>query len=316
MKDFTHSARPFELAPYKELPDGTVARVYPYHLCFEGKEDAVLFRDGEDCDVMVKIIANYADKCVLIPAQYIVVSNHSHIILLAENEENVILFANLIKKGYSLWAHKKYGDIKLMSRLEFNVLLLDTVWYLRNALAYVTRNAFDNSNSTDSYRWCAHRAFFKPPFPADKSRKLSELSVREARKVLHCRDYPKHAKWVLNADDELEPYSFCDVSYVEAAFNHDPVFYMRMIGQVNASEMKIKLMELPKGMLYDAEFYKIVSETSQRWFGLDINRLSLLQKARLIPYINRTIRTSVSQLARVFGMEKAKISEILQLPKK
>ena len=309
MKNF--SAREFELAPYRELSDGTIARVYPYHLCFEGKEDAVLFRDDEDCDVMVKYIALSAYKCATILVHYVVVSNHVHIILLAAEDTNARHVAEEIKKTYSMWMRRKYSEIKALNRLEIKVLALDSLWYLRNAIAYVTRNALDNSRSIDAYPWSAHRAFFASNKYPIGTRMLSDLSLRKQRDVLHSRNFPKCIRWQIDENNSFVPLSICSVRYVEAAFYGDIVFYMKTIGLVNLSEMKVKLVELSSNMQYDSEVYKIVSEISQRWFGVSLNQLSILQKARMISYVRRKIKTTASQLARVFGIEKDKVHEIL-----
>ncbi len=309
MKNF--SARDFELAPYRELPDESITRVYPYHLCFEGKEDAVLFRDDEDCDVMVKYIALSAHKCATILVHYVVVSNHVHIILLAAEDTDAGNVAEEIKKTYSMWMRRKYNEIKVLNRLEIKVLALDSLWYLRNAIAYVTRNSLDNSRSIDAYPWSAHRAFFASNvYPVGK-RMLSDLSLRKQREVLHSRHFPKGIRWQIDENNSLVPRSICNVRYVEAAFNGDIVFYMKTIGMVNLSEMQVTLVELSSNMQYDSEVYKIVSEISQRWFGKPLNQLSILQKARMISYVRRKIKTTSSQLARVFGIEKDKVHEIL-----
>lgn len=309
MKNF--SARDFELAPYRELSDGTIARVYPYHLCFEGKEDAVLFRDDEDCDVMVKYIALSAHKCATILVHYVVVSNHVHIILLVAEDTDAGNVAEEIKKTYSMWMRRKYNEIKVLNRLEIKVLALDSLWYLRNAIAYVTRNSLDNSRSIDAYPWSAHRAFFASNKYPVGTRMLSDLPLRRQREVLHSRHFPKGIRWQIDENNSLVPRSICNVRYVEAAFNGDIVFYMKTIGMVNLSEMQVKLVELSGNMQYDSEVYKIVSEISQRWFGKPLNQLSILQKARMIYYVRRKIKTTSSQLARVFGIEKDKVHEIL-----
>lgn len=308
------SVREFELAPYRELSDGTIARVYPYHLCFEGKEDAVLFRDDEDCDVMVKYIALSAHKCATFLVHYVVVSNHVHIILLAAEENSAIKLANDLKKRYSMWMNKKYSTKKILCRLEYNILLLDSIWYLRNAIAYVTRNALDNSDAVDSYRWCAHQAFFIST-QNKRTTKVADISTRDVRKIFHCRDFSGKKTWAIDNTSRLEPSSVCDVSYVESAFNKNPVYYMKVVGVVNIAEMKMKLEELPRGMRYDADLYQLVSEISMKWYNLEIDRLSLLQKSRLLPYVYRTIRTSVPQLARVLGLEREKVSELLHIKK-
>lgn len=315
MKDFTHSARPFELAPYKELPDGTVARVYPYHLCFEGKDDAVLFRDGEDYDVAVKYIALSSFRCVTLLVHYVVVSNHMHIILLAASDSDPAHVADDIKKTYSMWMRRKYGESKALMRLDIKVLALDSIWYLRNAIAYVTRNALDNSRSIGTYLWSAHRAFFAGNAASLDLKKISDFSVRRQRELLHSRTFPDNLRWQLDEALCLEPRSICDTKYVEAAFNNDIVFYMKTVGLVNLPEMKMRLTELSGELQNDTEMYKLVSEISHRWFGFSINQISLIQKARLIPYVRRKMKTTPSQLARVFGLDKERVREILGVKK-
>ena len=41
----------------RKLPDGRTRNVEPYHVCLKGLETAVLCRDEEDYDVMVKVLA-------------------------------------------------------------------------------------------------------------------------------------------------------------------------------------------------------------------------------------------------------------------
>ena len=48
-----------------------------------------------------------------------------------------------------------------------------------------------------------------------------------------------------------------------------------------------------------------------RWFKTELSSLSLLQKTRLIPYFSRTRKTTVRQLARVFGLDREVVQSIL-----
>jgi hypothetical protein len=75
--------------------------------------------------------------------------------------------------------------------------------------------------------------------------------------------------------------------------------------------MRYLLEEKPYVMQPDSEFYKMVNETSMRWFDTDLTVLSLERKLRIIPYIYRTAKTTVSQLARVFGLDRARIALIV-----
>lgn len=64
--------------------------------------------------------------------------------------------------------------------------------------------------------------------------------------------------------------------------------------------------------MFDSDFFKQVNEVSERWFKKVISALSLTEKIRLIPYVWRTTNTSVSQLARTFGLDREKVAEILK----
>jgi hypothetical protein len=75
--------------------------------------------------------------------------------------------------------------------------------------------------------------------------------------------------------------------------------------------MKNRLVDAPRTMQTDTDFYKTVNEICVRWFKKGIGELSLEGKTRLIPYIYRTNRTTESQLARVFGFEKQRIHALL-----
>ena len=64
-------------------------------------------------------------------------------------------------------------------------------------------------------------------------------------------------------------------------------------------------------MLPDSEFHKVVTDTVRRWFSQELSSLSKEKKVRIIPYLWRTRKTTVNQLARVMGMSREEISEAL-----
>ena len=68
-------------------------------------------------------------------------------------------------------------------------------------------------------------------------------------------------------------------------------------------------------MLTDNEFLKIAEETSQRWFSSPIDQISIDRKIRLIPYMFRTVKTTVPQLSRSFGLPREEVSHILGRPR-
>ena len=214
----------------------------------------------------------------------------------------------------SMWVSGRYGERKLLRRVDMKAPCLDSDWYLRNTLAYVPRNALDNGCNVNEYRWSGYRAMFRgriPPGAPGPIRKVAEMTRREHRALFHTGDDLSGVPWLVDADGCLVPESFCDTDYLEQAFNHDQAYYIRTIGTVNVAEMRQRLVDGPRSMHTDGEVLKDAAAEAQRWFGTDLSALSLLQKTRLIPFFNRTRKTTVRQLARVFGLDRETVHAIL-----
>ena len=298
-----------ERSVVRKLPDGSTRRVEPYHICLKGLETAVLCRDEEDYDVMVKVLAVSARRNNVIIVTYCVVSNHTHTAALSATWDDAQAFGEESKKVYSMFFHRKYGEEGILRRVKVKALWLDNPFYLRNTLAYIPRNALDNGGDIADYPWSGHRAMFRRDRPT--GRPVSSLTKRERRKLLHTGESLKGIPWLLDGEGRLIPFSICDNAYLEQVFNGDPAFYLKTIGGVNVAEMRHLLEEKPYLMQTDTEFYKSVEELSQRWFKTGLSTLSLERKIRLIPYIYHTSKTSIPQLARVFGLERDRIASIL-----
>ena len=298
-----------ERSVVRKLPDGSTMRVEPYHVCLKGLETAVLCRDEEDYDVMVKVLAVCARRNNVIIVTYSVVSNHTHTAVLAATWDDAQAFGEESKRVYSMFFHRKYGEEGILRRVKVKALWLDNPFYLRNALAYIPRNALDNGGDIADYPWSGHRAMFRRDRPTGMP--VSALTKRERRKMLHTGESLKGVPWLLDGEDRLVPSSICDNAYLEQVFNGDPAFYLKTIGGVNVAEMRHLLEEKPYVMQTDTEFYKSVEELCQRWFKTGLSTLSLERKIRLIPYVYHTSKTTIPQLARIFGLERDRIASIL-----
>ena len=296
------------------LPDGTIGKVQPFHICLEGLEKAVLCRDEKDYDAFVKIICLAARRKNVIVVIYAVVSNHSHATVLARCQEDADGYGEEVKKMASMWVSGRYGESKLLRKTDMKAPCLDSDWYVRNTLAYVPRNALDNGCNVNEYRWSGYRAMFRDRIPPDVPgpvRKVSEMTRREHRALFHTGDNLSGVPWLVDAEGCLIPESFCDTDYLEQAFNYDQAYYIRTIGTVNVSEMRQRLVDGPRTMQTDGEVLKDAAAEANRWFGTDLANLSLLQKTRLVPYFSRTRKTTVRQLARIFGLDRETVQAIL-----
>ena len=295
----------------QELPDGTVRQLHPVHISMEGLETAVLCRDDADYDAIVKILCVAARRKKVLVIIYAVVSNHCHVAILAANQGDADAYGQEIKRMYAMWFRRRYGEEGILRHTDIKAIWLDSDWYVRNALAYIPRNALDNGCPVQDYRWTGYRAMFRQGYERNTGRKVASLTKRERERILHTGDDLSDVRWLLNEREELIPDSFCEHRYLEQAFEQDPAFFLKTIGGQNAAEMQNKLITAPRTIQTDGEFFKLATETSQRWFQAEIPSISLERKIRLITYLHRTSRTTVPQLARVFGLPRNQISRIL-----
>lgn len=298
----------------RNLPDGIIRQVHPFHISMEGMKTLVLCREDADYDAMVKILCVAAHRKNVIIIIYAVVSNHCHVAVLAPGRKEAEAFGQEIKRMYAMWFNRKYGGQAPLRGVDVKAIWLDSDWYVRNALAYIPRNALDNGCAVNSYRWSGYRAMFSQEGFTGKTRAVASLTKRERERILHTGDCLDGVPWRIDDRDELVPESFCDHQYLEQAFEGDPAFFLKTIGGQNAAEMQNKLIDGPRVMLTDGEFYRLANETGRRWFQADISAISYERKARLISYLFRTTHTTVPQLARVMGLQRDVVARIVRKP--
>ena len=295
----------------RPFPNGKFYQMQPYHVCMKGLEDAVLFRDDDDYDAMVKIICVCALRKAVRVIIYAVVSNHCHVAILARSREDAEAFAEEMKRVYSMWFSRKYHQRGILHRAEIKAIPMETEWHVRNTLAYIPRNALDNQCPIHLYPWSGYRAMFAGKTAVQSYRTVASLTFRERVAIMHTGDKLNAVPWLLDKDGYLVPSSFCDTEYLEQAFSHDPAFFLKTIGEVNPAQMHYLLEEMPYRMQNDSDYYKTVEEISLRWFKTGLNQLSGNQQSRLIPYLHRSTKTSIPQLARVMGLSRDEIAQIL-----
>ncbi len=294
----------------RKLPDGEVRTVYPFHMSLEGKDTAVLCRDDDDYDAMVKIMCVAAWKENVIIVIHAVVSNHCHSAVLATDRGRAEKFGKEVKRIYSMWLRHKYGERNFLDRTGSQAIPMETNSHIRNALAYIPRNAIDNKCQVSTYPWSGYGAMFNNRIPAGAV-PVSSLTRRESMDIMHTGRKLADVPWLLDYEDRLIPRSFCDWEYLEQAFEHDQAFWLRTVGGLNSAKMQEDLIDAPREMKSDSELYKSISEICMKWFQTPLKDTSMLQRCTILPYIYRTMRTTVSQLARVLTIAPEKVKQLL-----
>ena len=301
----------FERIVTRTLPDNTTRRVFPFHLSLEGMESVLLCRDDEDYDHLEKSIYLSALECNTLVVIGIAMSNHGHAVVLATDYAAVFGMGEQIKKRHSQYLSWKYGERNLLRLSTPDVQYLDSEWYVRNALAYVPRNALDAGTRIEDYRWSGYRGMFVEGRCPPGGRPVASMSRREREALFRSHQDLSKVPWIVNADGGVEPASACDYPYLESAFAHDQAFFLKTIGTVNTAEMRQKLSLNKRIRQTDNQIQAVVSDLAGRWFQKDIKDLTPEQKARLLPYIHHSYRTSIPQLARCLQLPREVVSALL-----
>lgn len=301
------------ISVYRYLPDGRYSIVRPFHISLEGLETALICKDEEDYDVMVKNIFLAARRANVVVIIYAVVSNHAHIAILAMERNDAEKFGNDLKKVQSMWLHKKYKTCKALLDCDVDVSEINSLRYARNALAYIPRNAMDNgADNIAGYKWTGFRGMFCKGKCSGQGTLARNLTTREKRRILHTGDKLADVPWILNQDGEIEPASACDWQYLESIFNHDQAYFVRTVGDVNTADMKYRLEESKHTRLNDEAFLNHANKMSVRWYGSPISSLTQEDKSRMLYYLTKTVRCSIPQISRCLGMDRELVAKLLR----
>ena len=301
----------FQRIVFRTLPDGSIQKVSPFHISLEGLESDLLCRDDEDFDHLEKSIYVSAWRHNCIPVMHIAMSNHGHSCILATDMEQAVNTGELIKKRQSQYLSWRYNEKGILRRSDINVQYLDTDWYVRNALAYIPRNAQDTNCRIEDYRWSSYRGMFMNGKTTSAVKRVAEMSERERDALFRTHIDLSRVPWLVNVNGSVEPASACDWKYLESAFNHDQAFFLKTIGMVNCAEMQQKLVMNGRIRQTDTEMLSIVSNLAEKWFNVSVLALTPEMKARILPFLYRGYRTSIPQLARCLKMTRDSVVRLI-----
>lgn len=271
----------------------------------------LLCKEDDDYDCFVKYIFVCALRCNVIAVSYTVVSNHAHILVLSPDKASCYRLGDDLKRIYGMYFTQNHHEESPMAGNRVLPLEIRSDKHLRNVMAYIPRNAEDNGGQISEYPWSSISAYFQGRDGYAPGRKVSRMPTREAKRVFRTNMSLKRLPWEVDGNGDLIPASACDHRYLEEAFLHDEAFFLRLIGSVNVSEMQETLVAAPRTRLRDSEFRREAENLSQDWFKVRLSDLSREKKVRLIVHMDRIRRCGIPQLARIFGMEREEIAQLL-----
>lgn len=270
----------------------------------------LLCKEDEDYDCFVKYIFVCALRCNVIVVSYAVVSNHAHILVLSPDKTSCYRLGDDLKRIYGMYFTQNHHEESPMAGNKVIPFEIRSDRHLRNAMAYIPRNAEDNGGHISEYRWSSFNAYFSRAEEC-RGRRVRTLSTRETKRTFRTNLSLKKVPWEIDGAGSLIPASACDHRYLEDAFLNNEAFFLRLVGSVNVSEMQEMLILAPRMKLRDSEFRKEAENLCQEWFQTRLSEISRDKKIRLIVHLDRTRHCSIPQLARVFGLDREDLTQLL-----
>lgn len=305
----------FQRITTRKLPDGTVAKVYPFHISMEGMESVLLCRDEEDYDVLQKYfyVCSWVNNVLVIID--IEMSNHGHLAVLADSLESAVRVGEAIKKNHSQYISHKYGEKGILARSDVKVLYLHSDQYVRNALAYIPRNAIDAGCKIEEYQWSSYNAMFSSATGRRGAMLVSAMTRREKEAVFHTHADLSCTPWMVDKNGLLIPETACDHKYLEDAFLQNQAYFLKTVGGLNPAEMYEILIAGPRQRQNDSAFILKAAEIADKWFGQKIPDLSQEHRIRVLTHMYRTSNTTPAQLARCLQMKKEDVESAIRRSK-
>ena len=296
----------FQRVVERLLPDGSVAKVYPFHVCLEGTESVMLCQDDEDFDQLEKSFYLGALDANALVVSEIVLATRGLCTVLAVNWEGAEAVGEFVKKRHSQFLAKKYEQRQVMARTRISVQYLDTDEFVRNALAYIPRNAVDLGFRIEDYPWSSFRGMY-----AGEARSVSSLTHREKEVLFRTHKDLSGVPWLVDDKGRIVPASACDCAYAESAFGNDQAYLLQKIAEVTPEHMYQKLVLNNHVWQNNTKFKVCVTDVARRWFQKEVLALTPVEQAKLIIYLFRSYYTSVAQLARCLQLRPEDIRRVL-----
>ena len=285
-----------------------------YHLFSDGFRTDVLFQDAQAFADGMNIVALTALKVELCPVVFSLMDNHTHFVLYCDYEE-CQSFRDIFMHKYAVWYSNRYSG-KLLEPLDFEIKELDDERYLLNTIVYVLRNAIAAGFRfcTEDYPWSSGGLYFRAPGKLEEMtacwRKVSDLSVRERRRLIHSHvELP--ADWKIAPEGFVWPGNYIDYKIVEQLFK-TPKSFTYFMGQGKEDEINRSLGIVHSVAMPDMELRaKAIEHCVRQFHSTNVRGLSVPQRLALAKTLRKEYMCSAKQIARIVHLDPKYIKELL-----
>ena len=298
-------------------------------------EDGLWFRDEEDFVTGMNYVAIQAALTPeVIVLAFILMSNHVHFVLYGTRQE-VEAFVNGFKGRFSHYLGRKYGVKEFLRRnkLDIKEISEDKAEALERAIAYVQMNCVAASICLypGQYPWGTGNTFFQVLWdgmplessmpqggnigsrhPAQKYRRLRDLSGRERIRLMHSRVALKLPdEWLLSESGFVLPESYVDVNHVESVFRSSKRMQY-FLSSSSKARKRLEAEDVKLPAFRDQVILGALPDLLQSLFQKPaFGALSTQEQAETLRQLRFRFSAGIHQAARVCGISYTEAARLL-----
>lgn len=281
-----------------------------YHVCSEGLEKRMIFRNRREFIMGINYVALCHLKCNVRILCFCLMGNHFHFILSGSYQE-CWKFGNEYKRMCGMMMKRTQESDAGMKDVELQVKEITNMSYLEYAIAYVLRNPVVAGFRImpHQYEWSSGDMYFRSSYIAS-GRRADSFSIKELSRLLNSNiKIPGH--YIIDESGIISPLNYIDYKAVEDIFKH-PSRLLGLLSAKKETEFEI-FMGVADNYTPDIEELKdSVRELIRAEFGVKaVSQLSMEQKVLLCGLMRRNFRASRKQIALITRLNMETINKVV-----
>jgi len=131
-----------------------------YHVITRGNQRQKIFKDEEDLEKYLTILASYKERYKYFLYAYVLMSNHVHLLI----ETRVIPLSKIIQginQSYTMYFNRKYRTVGHLFQGRYRGIICDKDAYLLSLIKYIHLNPLRARivKKPEGYKWSSHRSY-------------------------------------------------------------------------------------------------------------------------------------------------------------
>ena len=281
-----------------------------YHVCSEGLEKRMIFRNRREFIMGINYVALCHLKCNVRILCFCLMGNHFHFILSGSYQE-CWKFGNEYKRMCGMMMKRTQESDAGMKDVELQVKEITNMSYLEYAIAYVLRNPVVAGFRImpHQYEWSSGDMYFRSSYIAS-GRRADSFSIKELSRLLNSNiKIPGH--YIIDESGIISPLNYIDYKAVEDIFKH-PSRLLGLLSAKKETEFEI-FMGVADNYTPDIEELKdSVRELIRVEFGVKaVSQLSMEQRVLLCGLMRKNFRASRKQIALITRLNMETINKVV-----